>query len=326
MSEVRVLLIGCGGFMRHHVKNLKAVPEARIVGLCDPSEAAIDAMVAAYPDLADLPRFPDHKTALASWGGDAAIISTPHTQHIGQIEDCFAAGLHVLVEKPLATTVKDSRRAIAARDKAGKVGAVSYQRHGMAGFIEIRKRVMSGELGKLLCVNAHLAQDWLNGTKGTWRQDPALSGGGQFNDSGSHMVDALLWTVCQKPVAVCAFMDNRGAPVDIDSVVNVKFDGGAIANLTVLGNTPVWHERHHYWFDHGAIVLAGNTMSIANKKGEWSDITEWSAAIPPDRNFVQAVLGREEVLAPFESGLDVIALTEAAWASSAGGGPAVRLD
>src|SRR5512140_3311112 len=129
MDKVRVGLVGCGGFQRYRVGNLLKVPEADVTALCDCDPAQVDAMTKAHPSLAGLPVYDAHEELAQSGNVDAIFIATPHTQHVDQILFGLENGLHVLCEKPMVTSVADARRVLAARDKAGKQGMVSYQRH-----------------------------------------------------------------------------------------------------------------------------------------------------------------------------------------------------
>lgn len=311
--------------MRHHMGVMTGMNGLEIVALADPSPDQIARSKSAHPALESCATYEDYRDMLSKGGIDAVIISTPHTQHTEQILDCYAAGLHVLSEKPLVTNVADAKKVIAARDKAGKVGAIAYQRHGTGAFQYIRNKVLSGEYGKVTGLNSHNSQSWLKGTKGTWRQDPALSGGGQLNDTGSHVVDVLMWVLDAKPTKVQAFIENRGAPVDIDSVVNIAFANGAIANITIMGSGAIWHERHHVWFEEAFMTLQNDRLDVFETTGRHFVFEGWPKASTPVHNFLAAINGEAEVLAPFECGLRTIEVTEAAWKSAEQGGQLITI-
>jgi predicted dehydrogenase len=324
MSYLRIGVVGCGGYARFHLSQFSAMPEVQIAALCDPSERELDRCAAQFPGLSGVPRFSDHRAMLAGGGLDAVLVSSPHALHAGQAVDCFATGLHVLVDKPLATSSADCRRMIEARDASGKVGALAYQRHGEGKFRFVREVVQSARLGKPRMMNSHLSQQWLQLTRGTWRQDPELSGGGQINDSGSHMVDVLLWATGLRARRVAAMMDNRGSAVDIDSVVTVEFEGGCLGSLTIVGDAVLWHERHALWLERGAVHVADDSVTMWDELGRKSEVGSWPASVSPEANFVAACLRGEEVLADFECGLRAIELTEAAWQSAREGGAPVE--
>ena len=296
-----------------------------MVGLADPDPGQIARCRDAFSALGDVPSFGSHTEMLAKLEMDAVEISTPHTCHLRQIRDAFARGLHVLCEKPLATTVADARAAIEARDLAGRVGLLGYQRHFQPEFQIIRERIASGAAGAVMFVSALQCQEWKRLTQGSWRQDPSLSGGGQLNDSGSHLLDVLLWTTGLQPSSVAAHTDFRGTPVDINSTLNVRFSSGALASVSIVGDAHAWHEDFTVWCERESFFLRGGRLTIASEDGRRHEVPGAEATSSPDRNFVDAILGRAEVGSPFEGGLAVIRLTEAAWRSAENGGAPVAV-
>ncbi|MFZ4508953.1 MAG: Gfo/Idh/MocA family protein [Fimbriimonas sp.] len=323
MSKVRVAMIGCGGFQRHRLSNLLSISDVEVVALVDTSEEQIRLTRERYAVLAQTPSFADHQTMLAEIKPDAVAIATPHTQHVDQILDCLNAGAHTLCEKPLVTSVEDAHRVIEARDRNGKVGMVSYQRHFQAEFRYIREKIRSGEAGKVNFVQALQSQEWLRATKGTWRQIHSLSGGGQLNDSGSHLLDILLWVTGLQPEAVSAFSDNFGTEVDINSAVSVRFKGGAMANMSIVGDGHAWHEDITFVCENLTFFMRQGKLSITDVKQNRVVCEHISGGSTPDKNFIDAILGRAECESPFECGLEVIRLTEAAWESAAAGGTVI---
>lgn len=324
-GTVRFGIIGCGGFARTHMKTLGGLAEASVTALFDPDPAQIEKSRSEQAAVSGATVHGSIGSLLADPDVDAVLVCSPHTGHAAQILASFSAGKHVLVEKPLTTSVADAHSVIQARDKSGLVGAVSYQRHGQGPFQFIRGLLESGQMGAVRVLNSHLAQQWLRFTKGTWRQELALSGGGQINDSGSHMIDILLWATGLRASRVSALMDNRETEVDIDSVVSIEFEGGAYGSLTIIGDACCWHERHQIWCEKGALILEGDQLTIIDEEGKQKTKTDWPEAVSPDANFVSAILRGEPVLAPFECGLRTIELTEAAWRSSEQGGAPVEV-
>jgi len=323
MDTVRIGLIGCGGFQRHRIANLFPIPEARITALMDVDPVQIEMTKHRYPQLLEVAAYDDLETMLTQAEVDAVFIATPHTLHHEQILQSFAAGKHVLCEKPLVTTVEHAHDVIRARDRCGKVGMVSYQRHFQAEYQYIRNAIASGRVGAPTCVQALNCQEWKRFTAGTWRQDPALSGGGQLNDTGSHLVDILLWVTGLRPAEVRAFCDNRGTPVDIDSSVAIRFEGGALGTICIWGDAPGWYEDVTIGCERGAFLVRNGKLSMLDEAGNRLNCEIIQGGSTPDQNFVDVILGRAENLAPFECGLRVAELTQAAWRSNAQGGAAI---
>jgi predicted dehydrogenase len=316
MSKVRVGMIGCGGFQRHRMGNLLKVKDAEIVALCDPEESQIERTKETHPSTAELPTFSDHRAMLEKAELDAVFIATPHTQHVTQILDSLEAGKHVCCEKPLVTSVEHAHQVIAARDKAGKVGMVSYQRHFQAEFRYIKNEIESGAAGKVEYLAALQGQGWLRGTVGTWRQQHSLSGGGQLNDSGSHLLDVILWVTGQSVDSVSCYADNFGTEVDINSALAVRFKSGALGTFSVVGNGFGWHEDVTFFCADRVYYIRNGKLTIVDRAGNRLLAENLAGGSTPDQNFIDAILGNGECESPFECGLEVIRLTEAAWKSA----------
>jgi predicted dehydrogenase len=326
MEQVRVAMIGCGGFQRYRIGNLLKVKEAKIVALVDPSDDMIARTREQHPSTQDAAVFKEHKEMLEKVKPDAVMIATPHTQHVEQILDSLGAGAHTCCEKPLVTSVDHALQVIAARDSAKKVGMVSYQRHFQAEFRFVRKAILSGEAGPVQYVAALQGQEWLRGTRGTWRQQHSLSGGGQLNDSGSHLIDIILWVTSQSVDSVSAYCENFDTEVDINSALAVRFKSGALGTFSVIGNNSNWHEDVTFFCGDMTFYIREGKLSSVDQKGNRMRAEHLSGGGTPDQNFIDAILGRGECESPFECGLEVIRLTEAAWTSAyEQGGNAVKV-
>ena len=320
-DKIRIALIGCGGIARGHVKRLLEIPEAEIVSLVDTDPNCLASYKESFPELKDVPVFSDYRDALGADSLDAVHINTPHTLHFPQIMDSLDRGLHVLTEKPLVCSVKEAKEVIAAAEKAGKVLLISYQRHYAPDYMYIKNEIEKGTIGQVTAVAALQGQDWLRGQKGKWRQDPALSGGGQLNDSGSHLLDIMLWTTGLAIDKVNAYIDNRGADVEINSAVSIQFTSGAIGTITVIGDQPGWWEDYTVWGTEGAIFLRNGKVTFWVRGQEPYEPKDLPAGSNPDQNFIDVVLGRDTNKTPAICGLRGIELCEAAWKSAELGRP-----
>jgi predicted dehydrogenase len=320
MSKVRVAMIGCGGFQRYRLGNLAKVEDAQVVALVDPEDHQIKLTVEKYPDLASAETFNDHREMLDKVKPDAVMIATPHTQHVGQILDSLGAGANVCCEKPLVTSVADAHRVIAARDKAGKIGMVSYQRHFQPEYRYIKQKVASGEFGPVQFIAALQGQNWLRGTKGAWRQVHSLSGGGQLNDSGSHLIDIILWSTGVSAASVSAYGDNFGTEVDINSALAMRCKNNALATFSVVGNGIGWHEDVSIFCEEIVFYVRDGKLTTVNRSDERVLHSDLGPGSTPDQNFIDSITGKAVCESPFECGLEVIRLTEAAWDSMEKGG------
>jgi len=312
-KEVRIGLIGCGGIARYHLGNLLDLPQAEVVGLADPSALSIDRLKEGFPQVRECDTFANYVRMLDSVDLDAVEILTPHTLHFEHIMESLRRGLHVLVEKPMVCTVEHAREVVAKSEGSSKTVLVSYQDRYKSEFRYIKEAISRGELGDIQFVSALQCEDWLEKHENTWRQDPALSGGGQLVDAGSHLLDIILWTTGTRATEVFAYVDNLGSLVDINSALAVKLDNGAEASISIVGNSPTWWEDIAFVGEGGAIFYRNDKLNRIRRG--WRDILEPSMPPPssnPDRNFVRAILGLEAVESPPTCGLYVAELTEAA--------------
>jgi predicted dehydrogenase len=326
-NRLRIGIIGCGGNMHGHVKRLveQHAAEVEIVGLADPSSASIERLVDRQPAVADLPRFDSHRELLSALKPDAVEISTPHTLHYEHIMDSLSSGAHVLTEKPMVCQVDHAMEVIRRGRELGKVVLVSYQRHYEPLFRYIRDQIAAGELGEVQYIAGLQNQNWYRGTKGTWRSQMSLSGGGQLNDSGSHLLDILLWTTDLSVASVHCFQENFDGEVDINTAISLRFRNGAMGTLSIIGNAPggMWEDITIYG-SKGSVYYrtAGIKGEAVRFQQRWFDRAE-ALTVPllppasdPETNFIDAIKGRAEVQSPPECGLRVIELTEAAWRSA----------
>jgi predicted dehydrogenase len=168
-------------------------------------------------------------------------------------------------------------------------------------------------------VNGWLVQNWKKGTSGSWRQDPALSGGGQMYDSGAHLFNSLIWSVEQPVSEVLAFVDNSGTPVDINGTVNIRFANGTLATIVIGGNCPNDGSGMYLFFEKGRIEIdgwGGGWIKVF-KQGEGQiepDIQGQSNT--PNDNFIDAILGRAEARTSPRNGVQQSELMDAIYESA----------
>jgi len=319
---LRIGVIGVGGLGHVLTEALGDIEGVSVVGAAD---VAADARRTFEREF-DAPAYEDYRAFLASHGDalDAAMIVTPHALHYEQARACIEADLHVLIEKPMVTDVGDARDLVEAADERDLVLAVGYQRHFHPAFREIRRVIASGRIGDLHMVNCYLGQEWTDLQRGTWRMDPALSGGGQLYDSGSHLLDALLWTTGATPVAVGAQITFEEPGVDVDSALSVTLDRDGepvLASVGVSGDgvDVAPSEGYFYWGTGGRIAYVDGSIAVAEADGMTyrTEITGGAdfetLARRKLENFVAAAEGEEPPAVPGEVGLQVTALTEAAY-------------
>jgi predicted dehydrogenase len=239
-TPVRVAMIGCGGMARSHLRRmLEQTDTTRIAVLCEPSEPQLAQTAALFKAAGRRtpPNQPDLARLLADWRGklDAAFIITPHACHHDQTKACLEAGLDVLLEKPMVMNAREAQSLIDARDRSGRLLVVAFPGSLSPQIRKAAAMLRAGELGQLLTVSGVVWQSWGPATAGTWRQDPAVSGGGFLFDTGAHLLNTVTDLAGEDFAEVAAWLDPHGRPVDILGSVMARTAGGVLVTLHACG-------------------------------------------------------------------------------------------
>jgi predicted dehydrogenase len=271
---LRVGVIGPGGAGRGNTLGFATRPDAQVVAAADAYESSLDALENALQQ-----RVEDYKpNSMTRYLGeheylemlnhedlDIVGVFSPHSLHDIHVKYALRAGCHVIVEKPMANIVGDAIAITKMAIGSGLHLVGGYQRHYEDTYITGRRAIAEGLIGNLKKFEVYMAQRW---GAGGWRGDPRFSGGGQPNDSGSHLQDIFLWMTGRLPAEVYGttdmkFEDDDGnlVPkfVEINSYSDVQLDNGAEGTITILGNTRVGFEE---W-----VILEGDEGTIEIKKG-----------------------------------------------------------
>jgi predicted dehydrogenase len=242
MSPIRTVLIGVGGMARHHIRQmLQQQATTTITALCEPSPDMYAQAARLFTEcgLEPPPNQPDLPRLLREQAGalDAAFIITPHAYHHDQTHACLEAGLDVLLEKPMVMNAAEARSLIAARDRTGRLLVVAFPGSLSPQIRTAAAWLRSGKFGSILNISATVWQDWGPNTVGTWRQNPAIAGGGFLFDTGAHMLNTVSDLAGEDFVEVAAWLDNNGRPVDTRAAVIGRLASGALVTLNGCGES-----------------------------------------------------------------------------------------
>ena len=239
---VRMAMIGCGGMARHHLTHIlrhQDLTQVRVV--CEAAAATYARFGEMFEDagLPPPPNVPDLAHLLRDYGAelDAVFIITPHAYHCEQATACLEAGVDVLLEKPMVMNAAEAHSLIRVRDRTGRLLVVAFN-GSLSPQIRTAVHILrSGELGRLLNIHAVVWQNWNGLTLNTWRQQPAMSGGGFLFDTGAHLLNTTADLAGEDFVEVAAWLDQYGRPVDISGVVMARLASGALVSLGGCGDT-----------------------------------------------------------------------------------------
>lgn len=323
-KKVRIGLIGCGNNMRKaHIPRLQRDGSADVVCVADPVDDAVKMMFEALGH--EVPAYKDWRQMIREQSLDAVLVSTPHNQHYDQVCESFKKGLHVLIEKPLTPSARQNQALIDMAAKAGKVLEVAYQRRFMPQYAWGRQVLRDCQIGEVRGIVGYVTQAWYKA--GGWRKDPIQAGGGMMMDTGSHLVSIMLWVTGLKPVEVAAIVDNCGDTVDINSVVSIRFDNGAVGTLNFIGNAARHDERLAIHGDIGCLVYQQHQWRLESVllNGAPARIPAKFKESSPDEAFLQCIRKGGKGYEPPVFTVEVARVTEAAYKSAKNGGKPVRV-
>ncbi len=324
MSKIKMAILGCGGMSGAHAKRYKGNDDVQIVALCDVKPEIVEAYIEKHlSDYQPKPQvYTDFALMLSESGADAVTIVTPHTMHFEHGLQAIEAGKHVFMEKPMVTDSGDAATLKAAVEKSGKILVVGYNTPCTPAFKWLREAIRSGRYGKLETVTGWQTQGWAKGTVGTWRQNAALSGGGQMYDSGAHMFNSLIWSVESNVDTVFALTDNLDTPVDINGTVVVKFSNGVLATMTISGDCKAGGAGMVYAFENARVDIDGwngGWVKLFTGWGKEEAVELEGEAQSPNDNFIEAILGRAEPQTSPLNGLIQSQLMDAIYESASSG-------
>lgn len=332
MDRVRLGIIGLGNIGRYHADYLLQgkVQRCELVAVCSTGKAA-----ERYPQLQ---RFTNPEDLFRSGAVDAVLICTPHYQHVTLGIAALEAGLHILVEKPIAAHKADAERLIAkAQQHPKQVFAAMFQLRTEPRYQKLRRLITSGELGEIVRVN-WINTDWFRPeiyfATGGWRATWKGEGGGVLINQCLHNLDTLQW-LCGMPSRVRGFCQfGRYHQIEVEDNVTAYLEWPNRATGVFLGSTgeAPGTNRLEIAGTRGKVVLEDNRLRFTRNESDMIEFSRtarspfakpdvWHVEIPftdavlPHaiivQNFVNAILDGEPLIAPGPEGIHSVELANA---------------
>jgi len=333
-STVRMAIVGCGAAARGcHLPAFGRAPEIRLTALIDPViEHA--AAAAAWLKGQGYPGRPVIATSVSEVVDqfDAAIVCAPHTAHAAVAGDLLAQGKHVLCEKPMTTSGADADR-LAAATGPGTLLAMAHPRRLFPAYSWVRDLLADGALGSGLRVR------WREGHPYAWEPLTSsmfavdLAGGGVLTDTGSHVLDTLLWWF-GPDAEITRYQDNYAGGVETDCELWLRWPGvGVTADVAFSRLRPLGLECEVRGdaatvtigtdFPAGRCTLvssAGEIRHDGDVHGTKPELDEWEGLFVEQlRNFIAAIEGTEPVFSSAADGRRVVSLIERCYGSEGRG-------
>lgn len=320
---MRIGLIGAGAVADLHAEAADRIAGTRLTAVCDLAESAARRVAEPY----GASTFTDYRAMFSSGAIDAVVVNTPHALHCAMVVDAAAHGLHVLVEKPMATTLADCDAMADACVRADVTLTVGHIQHFLPDKRAVEAVIASGELGAPVAVHDYRSTDYRPGTRSPWFFSRELAGGGALMNIGAHCLDRTVWLSGSTAVRLSAATSQRfGAPVETDGTIALTLAGGMPATVSVISDTPRKVDELTVVCERGTVVADPRVGAFVRTEGRTRQLHAPGPSDIPDAFVAQladfaAAVGGAEPRVPLRHGRHVVELVLAAYASAAAGAP-----
>lgn len=310
-------IVGVGGIALSHMAALRSMTSARLVAVCDvdtarAAEVAHVERCAGYGSAEDL---------FADPAVEAVIVCTPNMTHEQLGIQALAAGLHLLMEKPLAMTPAGARSLAAAAAEQGRALAVGHSHRFTDQSAAIRAVIDSGEIGTPRFVRIAMNGGWIWPGWQSWVLNPTLSGGHSLHN-GVHLVDLASWWIGEPATSVYSVgqhATSEALEISDYLVMELGFASGASAVCEISrGERP----RGASYLELTVVGTEGVISREWDAEGvmAWTDagLTAWGVDGAAERTFVNeleafvaASRGTAEVVPPVSAAIHAVEIAAA---------------
>ena len=259
MDYVKYGVIGSGGVWGFHLSGIKNNPKIKLKSMYDIRDAKKKAKANKMDFYDDFDEF--LKSDI-----DAVMIFTPHYLHEQYVLAAAESGKHILLEKPMSTTLESCDKMIEATRKAGIKFMIAENHRFLPAHKYIMESVQSGLIGKPFLVRAYEGVDELRGLmkSGFWKGHPIMAGGGSLMDMGAHKFATLSWILDDKVESANCWLTKQCTNLDEkaedNAMVFLQYEKGTIAEVIV---------------SFSVISPCNNSLEIYGTKGTIIENHEW---------------------------------------------------
>ncbi len=295
MRRIKTAIIGCGKIGQTHALALSTLEESELVAVCDAQLSRAQSFADQYGGQAFV-SLPD---MLSRADVEAVTICTPHPLHEEPCVQAARAGVHVLIEKPMASTLEACDAMLEAADKYNvKLGIVS-QRRLFEPVQRMKAAIDAGKIGAPILGTFSMFswRDQAYYQSDPWRGKWATEGGGVLVNQSPHMLDMLQWFMGQIE-EVSGYWSNLNHPyveVEDTAIAIIRFQSGGLGNIvTSLSQNPGIYTKVHIHGSNGASVGVQTDTGATFVAG-------MSGIAAPPLNDIWTIPGEQHKLAEFEA-------------------------
>ncbi|MGG3664589.1 Gfo/Idh/MocA family protein [Bacillus gobiensis] len=333
MAKVKVGVIGCGSIAQHrHLPEYKMNENVELVAVCDVNEERANSVAQQY----GVNAYTNYKELLASGTVDAVSVCTPNYLHALISIAALNAGIHVLCEKPMATSEEEAQAMIEAAKTNGKKLMIGHNQRFVSSHQKARQLIEDGEIGKVYCFRTAFGhggpEQWSVDGKESWffKKEEAFIGA--MGDLGVHKSDLLRYLLGEEIVEVGAFVETNAkdfAAVDDNAVCILKTESGIIGTLAaswaykgnednstiIYGEKAILRLEEHPVYSLVVQYATGEVVNYELGKIQSNDEGGQSNSHVIEQ-FVHSIVTNEEPAVTGEEGLKSLAVILAALKSS----------
>ena len=286
-----ISIAGCSRVAHLHAKAIQNIPNARLSGVWSRTARKAEEFASAYKTKA----YSDISRMVSENKTDLVIVCNAHPYHIQPVIEAAMAGSNVLVEKPLASDLKDCDEMIkACRENNVKLGVIS-QRRWLEPVRRVKEAIDSGKLGKpaLATVTMLGWRDKAYYDSDEWRGSWKKEGGGVLVNQSPHQLDIVQWFMGEIDEVYGLWRNINHPYIEVEdtAVAIIKFKSGAIGNILVSNSQkPGLFGKVHVHGDNGAsagVQTDGGAMFIAGMTGVAEPPVNDIWTIPGEENMLQ---------------------------------------
>ncbi len=307
---LKIAVVGTGIIGLDHLKAINMSDELELVAVCDLNEEKVKAIAEEY----GVPYFLDYKEIPEKTDAEAVILNLPHGLHCESTVFFLEAGLHVLLEKPMANTVAECDTMIAAEKRSGKKLAIGHIQRFLKANRLAKEYISSGRIGKLCMINDMRSINYFKPERPRWFFSKRLAGGGIVMNYGAHSLDKFAYVTGERVeeiTAVCGNIKN-GEDIEGHAQLFLKMSGNITAAVTFSGYAPVGFETT-YVGTEGAVKVSGVGQISIHVDGKWEEIPDVYNGLPilfELEEFEKFIRGEENEMPDSEYGRRIIANIE----------------
>jgi len=250
----------------------------------------------------------DYEELLRKEELDAVIVTSENARHREMVTVATERGVHVLCEKPIATSLKDADEMIASAERAGVKLQIAFVMRYHPATVKVKEIVDAGEIGKILTITSTNHGKYPGG----WFGIPELSGGGAIMDHTVHVADLMRWYTGSEVVEVHAYVgENIRSYLRCEdcALISLRFKDGTIASIDCSWSRPdewpIWGDVFLQIIGTEGCIVVDAFRSAVHYAGGGTPLTWASFGTNPDeemiKHFVKVI---EEDLEPRASGVD----------------------